>query len=189
MRRVLLVVWLAGCAHSVPTSSAPTPATSPEPTKPTVLFTSPNVPTLYKDAALAATMRFTKSPAMVAAAVRLAYSNIGVPVTVDNVAGRRIGNADFYRSRNFAGKAMTELVTCGSSMTGPNAGYFRIYMSLLTTVDEDGPGTSRASVLFESTARDVAGGASGDRVSCGSTGVMEQLMLAKIRSYLLSPQQ
>ncbi len=184
MRQVLLVVWLAGCARAVPTSSAPAATTSSGTPEPTALFTGPNIPTLYKDAAVASTTRFAKSPALVAAAVRLAYANIGVPVTVDDATGRRIGNADFYRSRNFAGKPMTELVACGSSMTGPNASSFRVYVSLLTTIDADGKGGSTVGVLFESTARDVVGGASNDRVSCGTTGALEQLMFARIHSYL-----
>ncbi|MBL0172083.1 MAG: hypothetical protein IPP90_15430 [Gemmatimonadaceae bacterium] len=184
MRRVLLLVWLAGCARAVPTSSAVPPTAPSDAPRPTPLFTSPDIPTLYKDAAVASTMRFKKSPALMAAAVRLAYANIGVPVTVDEPGGKRIGNADFYRSRNFAGKAMTELVSCGSSMTGPNASSFRIYMKLLTSIEADGQGGSIVGVLFESTARDVVGGASNDRMSCGTTGVLEQLLFAKFTSYL-----
>ncbi len=184
MRRVLLVVWLAGCARAIPTSSALPAATSSETPKATVLFTGPNIPTLYKEAAVASTTRFAKSPELVAAAVRLAYANIGVQVTVDDAIGKRIGNADFYRTRNFAGKPMAQLVACGSSMTGPNASSFRIYISLLTTIDADGKGGSTVGVLFESTARDVVGGASNDRVSCGTTGALEQLMFARIQSYL-----
>jgi hypothetical protein len=184
MRRVLLVVLCVGCAHAVPTSSG-APAAAPSDVKrPTALFTGPNLATVYKEAPTATTQSVAMSPAKVAAAVRLAYANLGVPITVDDVTGKRIGNADFYRSRTFAGKAMTTLVSCGTSMTGPNAASFRIYMSLLTTIEPDSHGGSTVGVLFESTARDVVGGASNDRISCGTSGALEQLLFAKFRSYL-----
>jgi hypothetical protein len=120
----------------------------------------------------------------VSAAVRLAYASLEVLVTIDDASGKRIGNADFYRTRTFAGKAMTTLVNCGSSMTGPNASSYRIYMSLVTTIEPNGRGGSTVNVLFVSSGRDLVGGASTDRVTCGTTGALEQLMLAKVRSYL-----
>jgi hypothetical protein len=187
MRRVLLVVLCAGCAHAVPTSAAAPDATPSDVRRPTALFTGPNLATVYKEAPTAAERTFPMPPAKVAAAVRLAYGNIGVPISIDDATGKRIGNADFYRSRTFAGKAMTTLVSCGSSMTGPNAASFRIYMSLITTIEPDGRGGSTVGLLFESTARDVVGGASNDRISCGTSGALEQLMFEKFRSYLGAP--
>ena len=108
MRRVLLLLLLTGCAKSVPTPEA-TPETAPPVTQalPTMIFQDPSRPIIYKDPATAATTTFTKPPNVVAAAVRLTYDRLKVPVTLDDATPMRIGNADFYRSRNFAEKQMS----------------------------------------------------------------------------------
>ena len=43
---------------------------------------------------------------------------------------------------------------------------------------------SVVAVVLVASARDVAGGASTDRVPCGSTGMLEKQMLETIRGYL-----
>ena len=77
-------------------------------------------------------------------------------------------------------KSMAELLSCGTGVTGPNAASYRIYMSLVTTVEADAKGGSTARVQFSATAQNIASGTSNDRVTCGSTGVLEQLLLTKI---------
>lgn len=146
------------------------------------IYTDASLATVYKDPSGSTAAPIAKSPAATSAAVRAAYANIGVLVTIDERNGARIGNADFYRVRTFAGKSMPELLSCGTGMTGPNAASYRIYMSLITTVEADGKGGSTARVQFSATAQNIAGGTSNDRVSCGSTGVLEQLLLTKIAS-------
>lgn len=184
MRRALIFLLICGCARPVPTTTAtPTAATNEKPSR-TAIFNDPTLATVYKDAPSAIMASIAKPPQQVAAAMRLAYASIGVPITVDDAKGTRIGNADFFRSRNFAGKAMTQLVSCGSSMTGPNASSYRIFMSLITTLKADDRGRTDVSVLFVSTAQDIAGGATNDRVTCGTTGVLEKLLIEKAESYL-----
>lgn len=183
--RLLILVVVAGCAHAVATPGAsPTGEAAGATKQQTALFSDPVVATIYKDAPTATEMRYSKSVAEVIAAVRLAYTFYEVPLALNDVNAMRFGNADFYRSRKFAGKPMVELLQCGSSMTGQNAATFRIYMSLVTTVLPDGAGRAKASVLFTATARDIAESASNYRVPCGSTGLMEQLLLERIGEYL-----
>ncbi len=150
----------------------------------TALFSDGVVATIYKDASVASEARFDRSTPDVISAVRLAYTYFEVPIALSDANAMRYGNVDFYRARKFAGKPMVELVQCGTSMTGPNAATFRIYMSLVTTVVPDGAGHAKASVLFNATARDIAESASNYRVPCASTGRLEQLMLEKVKEYL-----
>ncbi len=170
-------LWLGGCASA----GAPTPEMA---AGRGTIFTDPNVPTMYADRPVASTNTVPKPPEVVWQAVRLAYADIGVPITLDNPASQQLGNPDFYRSRTFAGRRMPELLSCGNSLTGPNAASFRIFMSLLTTVKADGKGGSTVGVLLSASARDVAGGTSSDRLPCGSSGVLELLMLEKISAHL-----
>ena len=182
-----LVAPVVGCAHAVATpagASKPTGEAAGATKQQTALFSDPVVATIYKDAPVASERRYDKSATEVMAAIRLAYAYIEVPVTLSDVNALRFGNADFYRARNFAGKPMVQLLQCGTSMTGQNAATFRIYMSLVTTVVPDGPSHAKAAVLFVATARDIAESASNYRVPCGSTGLLEQLLLDRIGEYL-----
>jgi hypothetical protein len=148
------------------------------------LFTDPVVSTIFKDAPTASVRRFAGTVEEVTAALRLTYGSIEVPITVDDPRRMQLGNPDFFRTRNFAGESMAALLQCGSSMTGPAASSYRIYMSLVSNVVPDGPGYVKAGVLFTATARNIAESASNFRVSCGSTGRLEQKMLDKVASHL-----
>jgi hypothetical protein len=75
---------------------------------------------------------------------------------------------------------MTDIVSCGVGITGPNAASFRIYMSVVTTVIADGKGGTTVSTTFTATARDLTSGTSSDRLPCGSTGVFEGLFLERV---------
>lgn len=182
--RLLLAIGLAGCAHASPQSGAPTGEAAGATKQQTALFSDAAVATVYKEAAVASEMRYEKSAAEVIAAVRQAYAFFEVPLALTDANALRYGNADFFRSRNFAGKPMVQLLQCGTSMTGQNAATFRIYMSLVTSVLPEGAGRTKASVLFTATARDIAESASNYRVPCASSGRMEQLLLERIGEYL-----
>ena len=114
------------------------------------------------------------------AALRATFAEYGIPVTVDLPARGQVGNPDFYRARQFLGKSMVELVSCGSTMTGPNAATYRIYMSLVATVRAQPAGGSTVGLLFTASARDIAGGTSVDRLPCGSTGLLENRFLDRV---------
>jgi hypothetical protein len=118
---------------------------------------------------------------VVRAAVRQAFADYSIPVTLDNAGNGQTGNPDFYRTRQFMGRPMTDLVSCGSGITGPNATSFRIFMSLIVTTKADASGGTALAVLFQSTARDVANGTSNDRLVCASSGRVEQLLMERIR--------
>ncbi|MCA0374209.1 MAG: hypothetical protein LCH84_00985 [Gemmatimonadetes bacterium] len=148
------------------------------------LYSDETVPMVFKDAPMASMRRLAGTPAEVLAAVRVVYASLEVPITVDDARTMQVGNGDFFRTRTFAGKPMNALLQCGSSMTGPAAASYRIYMSLLTSVVPDGDGHVKAAVLFTATARNIAESASAFRVACGSTGVLESLMLNRVAERL-----
>jgi hypothetical protein len=79
-----------------------------------------------------------------------------------------------------AGEQMQNLVDCGSGMTGLKASSYRIYMSLLTNVIPDGKGGTTVQATFVPMGQDVMQGSS-DRIPCGSTGRLEQMLLAKVK--------
>src|SRR6266567_7498639 len=95
-----------------------------------------------------------------------------VDVTVDNPAAHQLGNQSFFKSRTLGSHRMSEFVDCGQSMTGPKADSYRIYMTLLTTIDSDGSGGTKMETTFFPLGQDIAGGST-DRMPCGSTGHLE----------------
>ncbi len=178
---VALVVGLVGCA-----SRNPLPPSEASPVRPATIFTGPDVQTVLADQPRAFVRMLGAPPAAVWTAVKQVYADYGVPLTVENTPGHQLGNSDFYRTRTFAGSPMAKLVSCGSGITGPNAASYRIYMSLLTTVDGRGKDSTKVSVTFTTSARDMVGGTSADRLPCGSTGELERLFLVRVNT-LIAP--
>lgn len=146
--------------------------------RPATIFQGPEVATMYGDVPRSVTERIPRPVAAVRAAVRQTLADYSIPVTLDSPAGP-IGNPDFSRVRQFMGRPMTELMSCGSTITGPNAASYRIYLSLQVTTKADADGGTTVGVLLQATARDLQQGTSSDRLPCGSTGRIEQLLLER----------
>ena len=171
--RLALLAGVMGCAGSGATVN-----TAPE--RAATIFSGPEAPTMYADAPQAVTRTLTVPVTTARTAVQQAFTDYSIPVTLNNPTSGQIGNPDFYRSARFMGRPMVELVSCGSGITGPNAATYRIFMSMLATVKANAQGQAVVSMTFTASARDVAGGASGDRLPCGSSGNVEQRFLERV---------
>ncbi|HEY4216615.1 MAG TPA: hypothetical protein VGM67_05725 [Gemmatimonadaceae bacterium] len=131
------------------------------------------------DAAISVGNDIAAPPATVWLAVKKAYLDLEIPVTLEDPAHHLIGNKNFYKSRKLAGQAMTQFVDCGNDMTGPKASTYRIYISSVTTVAANTKGGSNVQTLFVASGQNMAGESS-DRIACGGTGRFEALFLKKI---------
>jgi hypothetical protein len=145
-----------------------------------MVFSDPSVATLYADAPRAAERRLASPPADVLAAARRLFAVHEIPITLDQPASGQIGNPNFYRARRFLGRPMVDLLSCGSTITGPNAASYRIYLSLVLTVRATPTGGSTAALLLSASAQDLVGGSSADRLPCGSTGAIEERFLTEL---------
>jgi hypothetical protein len=173
--RFLLVMTAAACASG---GSAPTP--DPE-RRPVILTSETGV--IEGERPRSAELALTASPVVAWTVAKRVYEKIGIPVTVENPASHQLGNSNFYKTRTLSDWRMGDLVDCGSGMTGRKADSYRIYMSLLTAVDPDGKGGTRLRTTLVAFGQDVAGGST-DRITCGSTGVLETAMNQSIRDNL-----
>lgn len=106
-------------------------------------------------------------------AVKAVYEELGIPPGTHDPTTGRFGNADFYKSRKLANDPMSSFLNCGESFTGSVANNYRIYMSLVSQVRPDGKGGSELETAFSALAQNMEG-SSGDRISCGSTGKLEE---------------
>ena len=59
-------------------------------------------------------------------------------------------------------------------------------MSLLTTIETDGGSGSRVNTIFVPMGQDVSEGST-DRITCGSKGALEQLVLDQITAAAAKP--
>ena len=112
-------------------------------------------------------------PSRVFDAVKAVYDELGVPPGTNDPSTGRVGNTDFWKTRKFAGESISSFLNCGESLTGTVANNYRIYMSLLSIVRPDGKGASEVETAFRAQAQNMEG-TSSDRISCGSTGKLEE---------------
>ena len=113
------------------------------------------------------------APSRAFEAVKAVYEELGIPPGTHDPTTGRFGNTDFYKSRKLANEAMSTFLNCGESFTGAVANNYRIYISLLSQVRPDGKGGSELETAFSAQAQNMEG-SSGDRISCGSTGKLEE---------------
>ena len=168
MRRVCLVLSMAGTASCAATPRGPDVSM---PTERTVAVDDNNI---YRTTVLPnAKAPVPAAPSRVFDAVKAVYEELGIPPGTHDPATGRVGNTDFWKSRRLGNEALSAYLNCGESFTGPVANNYRIYISLMSIVRPDGQGASELETAFSAQAQNMEG-TSGDRISCGSTGRLEE---------------
>ena len=175
MRRILLLCTLCGCASSGTSSENTTP-------KQAAIF-SGEQGTIFAERPRATTATIVAPPAAVWLAAKKVFADLDIPLAVENTSTHQMGNPNFFKSRTLAGQPMSQLVDCGSGMTGPKASTYRIYISLLTSIATDGKGGTTVQTTFVPMGQDISAG-SADRIPCGSTGRFEANFLDRINKTL-----
>jgi hypothetical protein len=112
------------------------------------------------------------SPARAFAALRVVYDELKIPVSIRDTTRHYIGNLHFTRMHNLGNKALSQIVECGSDMTGPRADRYRVHFAIMSRVDSLSPTVSRVRSAVVAGAEDVLG-PSKEPISCGSSGVLE----------------
>ena len=171
---VLAVASSASCASSG--SSTPSGIAMPSER----IIATDNQGTLRTTVAPNARVRIPAAPGRAFEALKAVYDDLGIPVSTQDPASGRIGNADFFKTRTIGNEAISLYLNCGDSFTGPAADNYRIYISLVSVVRPNGAGASELETALAASARNMEG-TSGTRVACGSTGRLED----RIRKSLL----
>ena len=175
MRRVALLMLLCGCTSAGTSGDTYSP-------KPAVIYGGDaSTARLEGEKPRASSSTLAAAPAAVWAAAKQVYTGLEIPIGIDNPAAHMLGNQNFYKSRQMAGEPMTNFVDCGSGMTGAKAASYRIYMSLVTSISSDDKGGTVVQTTFTALGQDVTEGST-DRIPCGSTGRLEQLLLDRIKT-------
>ena len=176
MRNACLLVSLAAAAACA-SSGSPGPDVTPAGQR-TVAVDDQQV---YRTAVpVNAKVPIPAAPSRVFDALKTVYEDLGVPPGTHDPTTGRVGNTDFWKIRRFANEPISSFLSCGETFTGAAANNYRIYMSLQSVVRPDGKGASEVETAFSAQAQNMEG-TSSDRISCGSTGKLEE----RIRKALL----
>ena len=181
MRRVVLTLLLCACAtgrSSIETTNSTT--------KQAIIYNGPETGLLLAEHPRASAAMIASPSSMVWLASKKVFADWDIPLTTESPSTHQLGNVNFSKARQIAGKPMAKFVECGNGLNGPKAATYRIYISLLTDVIPDGPNGTKLQTTFAPMAQDVAGGGS-DRIPCGSTGLLEQLFIESVKANLVKP--
>jgi len=169
MRRTRILFLVVGTASCASSSSR-----GPDVSLPSERTVAVDDQQVYRTTVLAnAKAPVAAPPGRAFEALKKVYDELGVPPGTHDPATGRYGNTDFYKTRRFANEAMSTFINCGESFTGPVANNYRIYISLLSVIRPDGKGGSELETAFSAKAQNMEG-TSADRISCGSTGRLEE---------------
>ena len=119
------------------------------------------------------------APSRAFEAVKAVYGELGIPLGVNEPATGRVGNADFWRTRKLGNEPISTYLSCGDSFAGAAADNYRIYISVISQVHPDGKGETDLETSFTAQARNMEGTTS-DRVACGTTGRLEELIRQRL---------
>jgi hypothetical protein len=164
-----LLALAAACASGPGTGVAPTNQTTNQ-----VLISGTAQPTYVStDAPVGSTVSTAFLPDSAVIMLQAAYAQVGIPVTVIDPAGRRVGNTRFIVRRALNREPLSRFVSCGQTMTTNHADTDEINMSIVSTVHPAPGGGSTVETLLTATARDRASGNVGDLLPCNTRGTLE----------------
>ena len=123
------------------------------------------------------------APSRVFDALKPVYEELGIPVALSDPSTGRFGNQDFWKTRKLGTEPISSYLNCGTSIMGPAADNYRVYMSLVSLVRPDGHGETNLETAFTGSARNMEGTTS-DLVACGTTGRLEDLIKERLMARL-----
>lgn len=109
------------------------------------------------------------------AALPRAYASIGLTPTVVDTAQLVLGVQGLVIHKPLGGERLSRLLDCGIDVTGPNADYYEVRLTVMSGVRPAGDGSSTLTTRVSAYAQ--ANGQSSN-VRCGSTGRLEERIAA-----------
>ncbi len=111
------------------------------------------------------------------------YTELKIPMEVKDSAAGQLGSQMFYRQNSIGGKQISTYLSCGDSMTGPNADFYRVYMNIWSTLIPKGDHGVVLRTAYLAGAVNVSEG-SRQPMPCETTGRLEyrihQMVLKKL---------
>lgn len=173
MRRSALFLVLIAAAACSSSTSGPVPSTTPTPNTgrvttgsgSTVQINTMNIDTDVR-------LFSTGTPDQVFAVLPAVYAELGIPLSLNDVRTKSIGNTGWRTRRSIGKVPMQRYLDCGSSGTLQNAETYQINMSIVTSVRANTGGGSVVSTQLSGVGRNPVTSSSAE-VRCSSAGNLE----------------
>lgn len=108
-----------------------------------------------------------------------AFAAVGLPAGVAAEPERVLTVGPIEVSRRLGGARLSTYISCGQSLTGPNADSHSVILTVASQLYEAGSGVTRVETRVQANATPRASG--GGPVACTSTGEMENRIAAALR--------
>lgn len=82
-----------------------------------------------------------------------AYDSVGVPLTLMDPRRHVMGNEGFKVRQTLAKRRLSGYFECGSTQVGPNADSYEVYLTVLTTLEADGPQRTKMTTAVTALAK------------------------------------
>ncbi len=173
MRRLsaVLVIAAAACTSGQGAAPSPTPAGRPA-TERIVTGSGQQLQINTMNIDTDVKLMSTGTPAQAFAVLPQVYTELGIPISMNNAQEKRVGNTG-WRTRRSVGKVpMYRYLDCGSSGSIQNAETYSINMSIVTTILPNEGGGSIVSTAITATGKNPVTSSSAE-VRCASKGDLE----------------
>jgi hypothetical protein len=114
----------------------------------------------------------TGTPDQVFAVLPAVYTDLGIPMSVNDVRSKTVGNSGWRTRRSIGKVPMQRYLDCGSSGTLQNAETYQINMTIMTTVHPNQSGGSVVSTAITAVGKNPVTSSSAD-VRCATKGDLE----------------
>jgi hypothetical protein len=174
------VVFLAAVALTASCASSGSSAPDPEIVTPSQrIVAADNQGVLRTTVAPNAKVHIPVAPSRVFDGLKPVYEELGVPIALNDPSTGRFGNPEFWKTRRLGTEPISSYLNCGSTILGPAADNYRVYMAVISLVRPDGHGETDLETAFTGHARNMEGTTS-DLVACGTTGRLEDLIKKRL---------
>lgn len=175
-RQILVLVTVAGLALGACSSAGGATGAAPAPTR---AFGAEDGVTTLSNEAYAEVAAIPEPTAAVWPRLQVAYELLEIPIEHHDPARYQLGNPNF-RPKRIGGERLSRFLDCGQGNTArKNADTYAVTMSVMTMLTAGDTGDkTRVETLVQATAK--SRDTSSRRITCGSTGQLEQLIAEMI---------
>lgn len=179
--RVLFALALTALSLTASPASAQLPGQSRTQPIPRLRASLPGFPDPVALDTVAQFREFRAPMGAVYTAAVATLKELDIPMAVQDSLHGIVGSLSYTKMRRLAGKQMSQSVSCGSGMTGPNADSYRIYLATMVMMEPTATGGTKVAIALVASAQDIQG-SSKDPVPCGTSGFTETTIENAIRA-------
>jgi hypothetical protein len=115
-------------------------------------------------------------------ALLAAWEALDIPIDQQDARGYALRSRAYRMPRQMGGKRRSELLDCGTTMTGQRADAWDVTLEIMTGLRQENPARTRVSTVVIAAARPREG-TSNSPVSCQSKGELEKIIIRQLAEH------